>query len=114
MKFAATKPSQATPVQLLTEKKKKEKDRGFKTAPDGRLIIRDNSDSDSEDETKKTKTIKVDSDDSDSEDGKSTAETLLLTDRKRKRSTLSVKSSFSSVSNQPPMKYKSGGVGIHR
>lgn len=46
------------------------------------------------------------------DDGRSVAETLKLSDRKRKRSE-SVKSGFSSFS-QPPMKYKTGGVGIHR
>lgn len=95
---------------MLVEKKK-EKDRGFKTAPDGRLIIKDDSSSDSEHEQKKSK-INFDSNDSDSDDGRSAAETLLLTDRKRKRSG-SVKSGFSSAS-QPPIKYKTGGIGIHR
>lgn len=40
------------------------------------------------------------------------AETLVLSDRKRKRSA-SVKSGMSSTS-QPLPKYKSGGIGIHR
>lgn len=109
--LSATKPGQAP--QIPVEKKKTEKDRGFKTAPDGRLIIKDDSDSDDDDETKKPK-INLNSDDSDTDDGKSAAETLLLTDRKRKRSSGSVKSAFSSISSQPPMKYKPGGVGIHR
>lgn len=99
--------------QLPVDKKQKEKDRGFKTAPDGRLIIKDDTDSESEKDVKKDK-INLTLDDSDSDDGKSAAETLLLTDRKRKRSTNSVKSGLSSVSSQPPVKYKPGGVGIHR
>lgn len=106
----ATKPGQF--VQILGEPKKKEKDRGFKTASDGRLIIKDDDSSDSDSE-KKNK-LSFNSDDSDSEnDNHSTAETLLLSDRKRKRSTSSVKSGFSAAS-QPPMKYKPGGIGIHR
>ncbi|KAJ8983810.1 hypothetical protein NQ317_008936 [Molorchus minor] len=110
-KITATKPGQ-TPV-FFPEKKKKEKDRGFKMAPDGRLIIKDDDGENSEDDAKKNK-ISFNSDDTDSEgDDRSIAETLLLTDRKRKRGTSSVKSGFSSAS-QPPMKYKSGGIGIHR
>ncbi|CAG9830042.1 unnamed protein product [Diabrotica balteata] len=106
-KITATKPGL---IQTTFEKKKPEKDRGFKTAPDGRLIIKDDSSSDSDDDKK----LKF-SDDSDSDDdSQSKVETLLLTDRKRKRSNASVKSGFSSVSSQPPNKYKTGGVGIHR
>lgn len=112
--ISATKPGQAPLLQLPSDKKKKEKDRGFKTAPDGRLIIKDDSGSDSDGEPKTKTKINFASDDSDSDDGKSSAETLLLTDRKRKRSTSSVKSGFSSVSSLPPTKYKTGGVGIHR
>lgn len=107
-KITATKPGQQAP-QTAVEKKK---DRGFKTAPDGRLIIEDDdSDSDSE---KKKKGIRFSSD-SDSEDNSSAAETLPLTNRKRKRAeSVSVKSGFSGVGSQGSMKYKSGGVGIHR
>jgi ribosomal RNA-processing protein 12 len=106
--FLATKPG-TTPFKQPT-KKAVEKDRGFKTASDGRLIIKDDS-SDS-DSGKKNK-LNFDSDDSASDvDDKSVAETLVLSDRKRKRAA-SVKSGVSSVS-QPPLKYKTGGVGIHR
>jgi ribosomal RNA-processing protein 12 len=107
-KITATKPG-TTPFKQPT-KKAVEKDRGFKTASDGRLIIKDDS-SDS-DSGKKNK-LNFDSDDSASDvDDKSVAETLVLSDRKRKRAA-SVKSGISSVS-QPPLKYKTGGVGIHR
>nr|CAH7732826.1 unnamed protein product [Callosobruchus chinensis] len=109
-KITATKPGQ-TP-QPLAERKKKEKDRGFKTASDGRLIIKDDS-SDSETDGKKNK-LCFNSDTDSDDDNISKAETVLLTDRKRKRtSASSVKSGMSSAS-QPPMKYKTGGVGIHR
>lgn len=93
--------------------KKKGKDRGFKTAPDGRLIIEDDS-SDSEAEKNK-KGISL-APDSDSDDGNSSAaETLPLTNRKRKRAdSASVKSSFSRASSHGSMKYTTGGVGIHR
>ncbi|KAJ8910882.1 hypothetical protein NQ315_000513 [Exocentrus adspersus] len=110
-KITATKPGQA-PQAPTDDKKKKGKDRGFKTAPDGRLIIKDEDSSESDSE-KKNK-ISLTLEDSDSEDdNRSNAETLLLTDRKRKRGASSVKSGFSSAS-QPPMKYKTGGIGIHR
>lgn len=46
------------------------------------------------------------------DDGQSAAETLVLSNRKRKRAQ-SVKSGTSGFS-QPPMKYQTGGVGIHR
>ncbi|XP_057657541.1 RRP12-like protein [Diorhabda carinulata] len=106
-KITATKP--VDKQQSVVEKKKSDKDRGFKTAPDGRLIIKDDSSSDSDDDNK----LKF-SDDSESEDdSQSKAETVLLTDRKRKRTGSSVKSGYSS-SSQPPMKYRTGGVGIHR
>ncbi|CAH1156050.1 unnamed protein product [Phaedon cochleariae] len=115
-KIRATKPGQS--LEPTAEKKKPEKDRGFKTSSDGRLIIKDLQSSDSETDTKKKKKknkLSFNSDDSDTEDDtQSTAETLLLTDRKRKRDTSSVKSGFSAASSQPPMKYKTGGVGIHR
>lgn len=108
----ATKPGVAA-TQSVVEKKKN-KDRGFKTAPDGRLII-DDDDSDS-DNNKVKKGVSFSSD-SDSEDGdnSSAAETLPLTNRKRKRAdTASVRSGFSGVSSQRSLKYKAGGVGIHR
>lgn len=117
-KISATKPSQnPSQLQLSQKNTEKTKNRGFKTAPDGRLIIKDQEDS-SDDDTRKKKSDKInlkseDSSDSDDEEGASVAETLLLSDRKRKRSG-SVKSKFSSVSSQPLPKYKAGGIGIHR
>lgn len=109
-KISATKPDAN---QQLPSEKKKSKDRGFKTSADGRLIIKDDSD-DSDDENAKNSKLNFNADDSDSDDDTaSKAETLLLADRKRKRSE-SVKSGFSSASSQRPMKYKTGGVGIHR
>ncbi|CAG9862008.1 unnamed protein product [Phyllotreta striolata] len=109
-KISATRPNEKQ--QTVVEKKKSDRDRGFKTAPDGRLIIKDDSSSDEESDKKIR--FEANSDDSD-DDSQSKAETMLLTDRKRKRGNASVKSGFSSASFQPPpMKYKTGGVGIHR
>lgn len=94
--------------------KNRSKDRGFKTASDGRLIIEDDG-SDSDDEKKKKGVVNLSSDSEDDDDNASAAETLPLTSRKRKRvDSFSMKSGFSGVSSQGSMKYKSGGVGIHR
>ncbi|KRT79477.1 hypothetical protein AMK59_7165, partial [Oryctes borbonicus] len=106
-KITATKPGQQSQIEAM-----KKKDKGFKTAPDGRLIIEDDDD-ESSDNGNKNKSFNFDSD-SDSDDTQSKAETILLTNRKRKRKdTASVKSGFSATS-QPPSKYKAGGTGIHR
>ncbi|XP_074031653.1 RRP12-like protein [Leptinotarsa decemlineata] len=107
-KITATKPGQVP--QPAVETKKKEKDRGFKTAPDGRIIIKDDSSSDSETESKKKNKLNFGSDSDSDDDTQSKAETLLLTNRKRKRGSASVKSEASSVNS----KYATGGVGIHR
>ncbi|EFA09698.2 RRP12-like protein [Tribolium castaneum] len=110
-KITATQPGSAPFCPATSKKPKPEKDRGFKTAPDGRLIITDDDSSDSDSDQKKNK-IDFDSDSDSEVDNKSVAETLVLSDRKRKRAA-SVKSGVSSVS-QPPAKYKTGGIGIHR
>ncbi|XP_060526984.1 RRP12-like protein [Cylas formicarius] len=89
--------------------KKKDASKAFKTSSDGRLIIKDDS-SDDERDGKKSNVEVMDT--SQSEDEASIAETLPLSDRKRKRSG-SVKSGLSAASH-PPMKYKPGGGGIHR
>uniref|UniRef100_A0A1Y1JYP8 Uncharacterized protein n=1 Tax=Photinus pyralis TaxID=7054 RepID=A0A1Y1JYP8_PHOPY len=106
-KITATKPSASNSTTI---EKKSKKNRGFKTAPDGRLIIKDldfDSDSDS-DKTKAKQFSKMKLEDSDSEEEPSAPKT----NRKRKRSEAgSVKSGFSS---HPPMKYQAGGSGIHR
>lgn len=96
-KVRATKPKKAAPE--LEDKSVQDKNRGFKTAADGRLVIKDDG-QDSDNDAKN-------SDSSDSEDeATSVAQTLQVAGRKRKRA-LSVKSGFSST-------YQTGGVGIHR
>ncbi|XP_076254422.1 RRP12-like protein [Rhynchophorus ferrugineus] len=112
-KITATKPRDAS-AQIETQKKPdKLKNRGFKTAADGRLIIKDDDDDSDNENKRKFDKINLNSDSSDSEDESASAvETLLLSDRKRKRSG-SVKSGMSTFS-QPPSKYKAGGIGIHR
>lgn len=56
LNFIATKPGQTVIQQV-----EKKKDRGFKTATDGRLIIKDDSD-DSDDDHKKGISLESDSD----------------------------------------------------
>ncbi|KAF5291161.1 hypothetical protein FQA39_LY14403 [Lamprigera yunnana] len=109
--FLATKPHARTSKIV----KEKPKNRGFKTASDGRLIIEDldgQNDSDS-DKGKIKKFDKLKLDDSDSDES-GNAENLVVTNRKRKRSEVgSTKSGFSN-SSQPSKKYQTGGSGIHR
>jgi len=105
-KIMETKPNQSNTPML----EKKNKDRGFKVASDGRLIIEDDSSSDS-DIPKKIKThLKLEDSDSDS-DGD--AETAAVTVKRKRPAAGSTKSGVSSGS-RPPMKYQAGGSGIHR
>lgn len=108
---AVGKVSTSKPVPKIEKEeeiKKKEKDRGFKTGNDGRLIIKEDS-SDSETDEKKNK-ISFDASDSEEE----SVETMPLTNRKRKRSdTASMASGFTATTSKSS-KYKHGGVGIHR
>lgn len=104
----ATKPDKKLPQLTEVQKKKKTNDRGFKTSSDGRLIIEEQEDSGGSDDEIK---LKQKDDYTDSDDDGDDAETLMLTDRKRKRDNASVKSGTSS---QLPTKYKPGGKGIHR
>lgn len=129
IKILASKPGTSTNAPVA---KKKNKDRGFKVASDGRLIIEDDSSSSDSDNPKKRKGGKFDDSDSGTlgflylqkiriykeiniaDESGSDAETMVLTDKKRKRSEAgSVRSGFSGKS-QPPMKYQAGGSGIHR
>ncbi|ENN83556.1 hypothetical protein HUJ04_001288 [Dendroctonus ponderosae] len=99
-KVRATKPRKTASAQAAPAQ---DKNRGFKTAADGRLLIKDDG-LDSDDDQKKPQ-INQNSDSSDSEDeATSVAQALQVAGRKRKRA-MSVKSGFS---------YQTGGVGIHR
>lgn len=112
-KITATNPIQNT-SQFQAPKKK---DRGFKAAPDGRLIIEDLGVDSEEDEPKKKRGNKLEFSDSDDEIA-SAAETLALTNRKRKRSdrseAASVGSRKTAQSTTSTSKYQAGGSGIHR
>ncbi len=95
-------------------KAKKDKNGGFDLAPDGRLLIKDDSD-DSDDDVDE-KDAKSDDDD----DDENTFQSLVTSssNRKRKRGT-SVASgatgkSGASMTSGRAMKYQAGGSGIHR
>ncbi|XP_018354107.1 PREDICTED: RRP12-like protein [Trachymyrmex septentrionalis] len=94
---------------------RKTKDRGFATAPDGRLIIRDDNERDSDTEKnkkkKKTSFLQSDSEDDYVEDDISVV-TTKTANKKRKysESVLDVMS----LKSQSTSKYRAGGSGIHR
>ncbi|XP_043269034.1 RRP12-like protein [Venturia canescens] len=109
--ITATKPGQGT----AKKQQAKAKDFGFKTAGDGRLIIKDESDDDDSDGDTKKKKKKLpflgsDSDDdmNDEDDAKSTV-SAKPGQRKRKLS-----GSTDAASTKAPSKYRAGGTGIHR
>ncbi|XP_039293238.1 RRP12-like protein [Nilaparvata lugens] len=91
-----------------------DKNRGFKTAPDGRLIIKDDDNDEGGAERRRFTIPGLDSedDDSDLDDAKSFVSGKSLgksvPGRKRKMSV------SSEVSSLPPIKYQAGGSGIHR
>ncbi|KAF4533272.1 hypothetical protein B566_EDAN010507 [Ephemera danica] len=95
----------------------KDKNRGFKSAPDGRLIITADSDSedggDSQLQKKRKSGISIASDD-DLEDEEveesTTGRSVLVPESKRRRAL----STSSDAVTEPAMKYKAGGSGIHR
>nr|XP_003701407.1 PREDICTED: RRP12-like protein [Megachile rotundata] len=91
------------------------KDRGFKTAPDGRLIITEDNEKDDEAEVKrkkKTPFLHSDTED-DYEDDDDIKSTIALHASNRKRK-LSENSDNISVYSSATSKYKAGGSGIHR
>ncbi|KAL0867995.1 hypothetical protein ABMA27_008655 [Loxostege sticticalis] len=116
-KITATDPSIK---KKAIELKQKKKDGGFKTAPDGRLIIADDDSGDDEDEEPKPSgDIDTDTDDTDDEDKPSKPSKLVKPGTKRRYDDiLSIKSGRSSRSKASTAtvasKYKAGGKGIHR
>ncbi|KAG6446784.1 RRP12-like protein [Manduca sexta] len=117
-KITATDPRQK---QKTTEVKAKKKDGGFKTAPDGRLIITDEDfdDDDDEQEPRPSGDIDTDTDDTDDEAEDSKPSKLLKPGAKRRYDDiLSIKSGKSGRSRASTVtvgsKYKAGGKGIHR
>lgn len=113
-KITTTKPVDPQQNSINVQDIKAKKDRGLKTAPDGRLIIADDSSDDDDDNAKKGKFNFGSDSDSDFSDDEG-ASTKILENRKRKRTdTASMKSGFSAKSSVASSKYRAGGSGIHR
>lgn len=117
-KITATDPSRKKAIEVKAQKKK---DGGFKTAPDGRLIITDDAfeGDEDDDEPRPSGDIDTDTDDTDAEEEGSKPSKLLKPGTKRRYDDiLSVKSGKSSRSRASTVtvgsKYKAGGKGIHR
>ncbi|XP_077282524.1 RRP12-like protein [Temnothorax americanus] len=107
-------------VSNLKIPEKKIKNRGFATAPDGRLIIRDDNerDSDAEERTKKKKKRKTSFSQSDSEDAyKDEDDVAVVTTKtagKKRKYSSSTLDAMSLKSSQSTSRYRAGGSGIHR
>ncbi|XP_026293865.1 RRP12-like protein [Frankliniella occidentalis] len=124
-KISASKPSTSTANGMAFEKSsKKDKNRGFKTAPDGRLIIADN-DNDSSDEEGKRKikgskripTVSDSESDDDNDqdnDGDAMSSRSGPTVKGRKRKLSANTDARSTTTAGPSAKYQAGGSGIHR
>ncbi|KAJ8712879.1 hypothetical protein PYW08_008183 [Mythimna loreyi] len=121
-KITATDPSRKQKASEVKAQKKK--DGGFKTAPDGRLIITDDAfgDDGDDNEPRPSGDIDTDTDDTDAEDEdtKPSKPSKLLKPGAKRRydDILSVKSGKSGRSRASTVtvgsKYKAGGKGIHR
>nr|CAD7586449.1 unnamed protein product [Timema genevievae] len=98
------------PKEAVIKEQKKSKNTGFKTAPDGRLIIVDTSDGEEERVKRVQRHLAPDSDDDIEEDQKSNTGIAMLSPMGRKRK-LSV---GTNAHSEPVMKYQAGGSGIHR
>ncbi|KAJ1525453.1 hypothetical protein ONE63_010264 [Megalurothrips usitatus] len=124
-RISSSKPSTSTGHGVTSEKtSKKDKNRGFKTAGDGRLIIADDDSSDDEGEgERKVKTSRRIPTISDSESGDESAEEdngdvkstkSGQTTRGRKRKISGSTDVKSTTTAGPSNKYRAGGGGIHR
>ncbi|RVE49136.1 hypothetical protein evm_006257 [Chilo suppressalis] len=116
-KITATDPTKKTKALEMQQKKK---DGGFKTAPDGRLIIADDGSGDDDDEEPRPSgDVDSDTDDTDDEGASSKPSKLLKPGSKRRYDDiLSIKSGRTNRSKASTVtvnsKYKAGGKGIHR
>ncbi|XP_015188841.1 PREDICTED: RRP12-like protein [Polistes dominula] len=118
--ITTTKPGTNSNMNVVPIKKPKEpKDYGFKIAPDGRFIIKDDNqkddDEDNEMENKKRKYMLSENDSNDDyEDDEEDKKSLASVDpasRKRKHGASSDTTSMKSFGSS---KYRAGGSGIHR
>ncbi|XP_045503791.1 RRP12-like protein [Colias croceus] len=115
-KITATDPKKKRAVE---EKAQKKKDGGFRTAPDGRLIIADDDfGDDDDDEPKPSGDIDSDTDDTDGEDNEKPSKLVKPGTKRRYDDILSIKSGRTNRSRASTAtvasKYKAGGKGIHR
>ncbi|XP_011315321.1 RRP12-like protein [Fopius arisanus] len=103
------------PGESVKVKKSKDKDHGFKTAEDGRLIIKDSDDEEDEESTKKKKKklpfLGSDSDDDYQEEEDDSKSLVSSGDTRPKRKR---KLSGSEASSVATSRYQAGGKGIHR
>ncbi|EFN82732.1 RRP12-like protein [Harpegnathos saltator] len=94
---------------------KTEKDHGFKTAPDGRLIItEDNEKDDDVKDKRKKKTPFPQCDSEDDYDDKDDISVITTETTSRKRKHKDMDSDMISMKSQSTSRYKAGGSGIHR
>ncbi|XP_029179046.1 RRP12-like protein [Nylanderia fulva] len=110
--ITTTQPGVSNPTKIPM---KKVKDHGFKTAPDGRLIIVDGNEKDSDTEEKSKKKFFLqnkDSEEDDYEDEDDVSMTTKNVDKKRKYS--ESMSDVMSLKSQSTSRYQAGGSGIHR
>ncbi|XP_063236769.1 LOW QUALITY PROTEIN: RRP12-like protein [Bacillus rossius redtenbacheri] len=106
---AARRITATDPAQRQAQEQRKQKSAPFKTAPDGRLIIADDSDEDQRKIPRRAPHVPpLDSDDA--EDRTSTVDTATLPRAGRKRRL----SASTDGLREPAMKYQAGGSGIHR
>ncbi|XP_052752082.1 RRP12-like protein [Galleria mellonella] len=116
-KITATDPNQK---KKAVEVKEKKKDGGFRTAPDGRLIITDDAfdGDDDNDEPRPSVDIDSDTDDTDDENQGKSSKLIKPGTKRRYDDILSIKSGRSNRSKASTAtvtsKYKAGGKGIHR
>ncbi|XP_071577091.1 RRP12-like protein [Temnothorax nylanderi] len=104
-------------VSNLKIPEKKVKDRGFATAPDGRLIIRDDNERDSDAEERNKKKRKTCFSQSDSEDDYKDEDDVSVVTTKtagKKRKYSSSTLDAMSLKSQSTSRYRAGGSGIHR
>ncbi|CAK1589953.1 unnamed protein product [Parnassius mnemosyne] len=115
-KITATDPTQKKKV--TEEKAQKKKDGGFRTAPDGRLIISEDAFDDEDEPPKPSGDIDSDTDDTDNEATEAKPSKLLKPGSKRRYDDiLSIKSGRSNKSRASTAtlsRYTTGGRGIHR
>ncbi|XP_035739840.1 RRP12-like protein isoform X2 [Vespa mandarinia] len=111
--ITTTQPGNASNVKEPIKKLKEPKDYGFKTAPDGRIIIKDDNQKDDSDteNTKRKRLLSEDDSNDDDYDDEQDKNSIISSNRKRKHGACSDTTSLKSFAVS---KYRAGGSGIHR